>query len=642
MTRPYELIHKCQAGTLIIPESTKIPSNVNDDRSNFCIKIIVDSLTYLIEGEEDEGNLGLPKLTLKDKEHVKFIKIPIDELIHEGTLSTISDMLSAVEIPEDNQPDMLDDITNFTLSMALKNDHNVWSKVLTMIVRIDAADYVVGADGVDVAVLRESMEGTFYLVFNMTQPYELIHICRDGTSIIPENTKIPSNANDDRSYFCIKIIVDYSTYLIEGEEDEGSLGLPKLTLEDKKHVKFIEIPVDKWIHEGTLSTISDMLSAVEIPEDNRSDMLDDITNFALSMAPKNDQNVWSKALTMIIRIDAVDYVFCADGVDVAVLRESMEGTVGPRKLLAGGTIKPILFNINRPYELIHICRAGTSIIPENTKMPSNANDYCSYFCIKIIVDSSTYLIEGEEDEGNLGLPKLTLEDKEHVKFIEILVDEMIHEGTLSTISYMLSAVEIPEDNQSDMLDYITIFALSMAPKNDHNVWSKVLTMIVRTDAADYIVGADGVDVAVPRETMEGTVWPRELLASEEDEGSLSLPKLTLEDKEHGKFIEIPIDELIHVGTLSTISDMLSAMEILEDNQSDMLDDITNFALSMAPKNDHNVWSKVLTMIVRIDAADYVVGADGVDVVVLWESMEGTVGPMELLASGTIKSIHSAA
>ncbi|KAI8561899.1 hypothetical protein RHMOL_Rhmol04G0377900 [Rhododendron molle] len=86
--------------------------------------------------------------------------------------------------------------------------------------------------------------------------------------------------------------------------------------------------------------------------------------------------------------------------------------------------------------------------------------------------------------------------------------------------------------------------------------------------------------------------------------------------------------------------MLSAMEIPEDNQPNMLNDITNFALSMAPKNDHNIWSRVLTMIVRIYTADYVVGADGVDVAVLRESMEGTVGPRELLASGTIKPIHS--
>ncbi|KAF7123947.1 hypothetical protein RHSIM_Rhsim12G0106300 [Rhododendron simsii] len=123
----------------------------NDDSSYFGIKVIVDSSTHLIEGEEDEGSLRLPKLTSEDKEHVKFIKIPVDKLMHEGTLSTISDMLSAVEIPKDDQPDMLDDITSFALSMAPKNNHNVGSKVLTMIIRIDAANYVV-TDDVDVAV----------------------------------------------------------------------------------------------------------------------------------------------------------------------------------------------------------------------------------------------------------------------------------------------------------------------------------------------------------------------------------------------------------------------------------------------------------------------------------------------------------
>lgn len=79
---------------------------------------------------------------------------------------------------------------------------------------------------------------------------------------------------------------------------------------------------------------------------------------------------------------------------------------------------------------------------------------------------------------------------------------------------MLSAVEIPIDVQPNMLDAINNCARSMA-KNSHNVGSKVLPMIVSIDATNY-VGADNVHVdVVLRESMEGTVGPRELLSSKE-------------------------------------------------------------------------------------------------------------------------------
>ncbi|KAI8572459.1 hypothetical protein RHMOL_Rhmol01G0200500 [Rhododendron molle] len=65
---------------------------------------------------------------------------------------------------------------------------------------------------------------------------------------------------------------------------------------------------------------------------------------------------------------------------------------------------------------------------------------------------------------------------------------------------------------------------------------------------------------------------------------------------------------------------------------DMLDAISNCARSMAKNSHkaHNVGSKVLPMIVSMDSTNYV-GADTVHVdVVLRESIEGTVGPRELL------------
>lgn len=80
---------------------------------------------------------------------------------------------------------------------------------------------------------------------------------------------------------------------------------------------------------------------------------------------------------------------------------------------------------------------------------------------------------------------------------------------------MLSALQIPIDAQRKMAHRISDCARSMA-KASHNVGSKVLPMIVRIDAADY-VGADEVDVDddVMRESAEGTVGLREGLASKE-------------------------------------------------------------------------------------------------------------------------------
>lgn len=166
----------------------------------------------------------------------------------------------------------------------------------------------------------------------MTRNYDC-HAWTADTSIVPADTKILSdiNANDDRSYFYIKTIVDLSTYLIEEEEDEIYDPLVR-ALEDRDHVEYFEIPAFELIDESTSwSTISNMLSAVQIPIDAQRKMAHRISDCARSMA-KASHNVGSKVLPMIVRIDAADYV-SADEVDVDddVLRESVEGTEGPRE-----------------------------------------------------------------------------------------------------------------------------------------------------------------------------------------------------------------------------------------------------------------------------------------------------------------------
>ncbi|KAF7136042.1 hypothetical protein RHSIM_Rhsim08G0157800 [Rhododendron simsii] len=154
-------------------------------------------------------------------------------------------------------------------------------------------------------------------------------------SIVPADTKIPSdiNANDDRSYFYIKTIVDLSTYLIEEEEEEDEIYGPLVrALEDREHVEYFEIPAFELIDESTSwSTISNMLSAVQIPIDAQRKMAHRISYCARSMA-KASHNIGSKVLPMIVCIDAADYVG-ADEVDVDdnVMRESVEGTEGPRE-----------------------------------------------------------------------------------------------------------------------------------------------------------------------------------------------------------------------------------------------------------------------------------------------------------------------
>ncbi|KAF7136455.1 hypothetical protein RHSIM_Rhsim08G0158200 [Rhododendron simsii] len=125
----------------------------------------------------------------------------------------------------------------------------------------------------------------------MTRDYDC-NVWQSDASIIPPNTKAP--CNNDRSYFYIRIVADFSTYLIEDEEVEDSHGLPTRTLEQAEDVKAFKIPADKLVHESTsCSTISRMLSAMDIPEDAQPDMVHQISHCARSMA-KASYNAGSK------------------------------------------------------------------------------------------------------------------------------------------------------------------------------------------------------------------------------------------------------------------------------------------------------------------------------------------------------------
>ncbi|KAG5536663.1 hypothetical protein RHGRI_024176 [Rhododendron griersonianum] len=146
----------------------------------------------------------------------------------------------------------------------------------------------------------------------MTRDYDC-NVWQSDASIIPPNTKVP--CNNDRSYFYIRIVADFSTYLIEDEEEEDSHGLPTRTLEQAEDVKAFKIPADKLVHESTsCSTISRMLSAMDIPEDAQPDMVHRISHCARSMA-KASYNAGLKVLPMIVHIFVEDYIVDDGGGD---------------------------------------------------------------------------------------------------------------------------------------------------------------------------------------------------------------------------------------------------------------------------------------------------------------------------------------
>ncbi|KAI8543412.1 hypothetical protein RHMOL_Rhmol08G0215700 [Rhododendron molle] len=140
----------------------------------------------------------------------------------------------------------------------------------------------------------------------MTRDYDC-NVWQSDASIIPPNTKLPCNIND-RSYFYIRIVADFSTYLIEDEEEEDSHGLPTRTLEEAEDIKTFKIPADKLVRESTSwSTISRMLSAMDIPKDAQPDMVHRISHCARTMA-KASYNAGSKVLPMIVHIFVEDYI----------------------------------------------------------------------------------------------------------------------------------------------------------------------------------------------------------------------------------------------------------------------------------------------------------------------------------------------
>ncbi|KAL6997280.1 RING-type E3 ubiquitin transferase [Sarracenia purpurea var. burkii] len=147
-------------------------------------------------------------------------------------------------------------------------------------------------------------------------------------SIIPRNA-VPSSSDavDDRSYFYIKIVAEFTTHLVQ--EDEDGLPCPRAVLESTKYIKPFLVPSDRLIHnKASWPVISTMLSAVNIPLDAQPNMLHRIRQCARAMVLAR-HNAGFKVLPMIVSVfveDFLDYIGEEDdGEDggSAVLREAL-------------------------------------------------------------------------------------------------------------------------------------------------------------------------------------------------------------------------------------------------------------------------------------------------------------------------------
>ncbi|GFS33512.1 hypothetical protein Acr_00g0028910 [Actinidia rufa] len=151
--------HTCdiwQAGDSIVPADAIPPG---DSRPYFCIKVEATFTTYS-ESEEGDANV------VESAERVKTFVVPLEQLVgSDASWPTISNMLSAVNVPIGVQPCMIHEIDEYLRSVA-RERHNTGVKVLPTIVSIRVEDYVEDngdddnendGDGGDDVVLRESM-----------------------------------------------------------------------------------------------------------------------------------------------------------------------------------------------------------------------------------------------------------------------------------------------------------------------------------------------------------------------------------------------------------------------------------------------------------------------------------------------------
>ncbi|CAL5362179.1 unnamed protein product [Camellia sinensis] len=136
-------------------------------------------------------------------------------------------------------------------------------------------------------------------------------------SIIPNNLVVPS---DDRSYFYIKIVAEFSTPSVEDED-----GLPTNNPERIEHVRPFLVPYDQLIqNEASWYTISNMLSSVHIPLDTQPNMLHRISRCAHVMARTAD-SMGRKVLPMIVKIYLENCVYYNEEDEVDVFsQDSME------------------------------------------------------------------------------------------------------------------------------------------------------------------------------------------------------------------------------------------------------------------------------------------------------------------------------